>query len=89
MKTIIKAYHKHSDVLFYHKYEFNGPVCEKTRDKHGNLIAFKNSIGTYEVIGKRVSKEEYDAFIDLLNFKNLDGKEVEIEGIKYKITLIK
>ena len=82
MKTIIEVYHKNSEVLFYHKYEFNGSVYEKTRDKHGNLIAFKNSIGIYEVIGKRVSKEEYEAFIDLLKFKNLDGKKSEIEGRK-------
>jgi len=110
MKTILKAYHKHSDVLAYHKYESNGFLCEKTIDENGNIltyqnsngfsydctldensneIAFKNSNGFYQVKGKQVTKEKYEAFIDQLNSKNLDGKEVEIEGIKYKLTLIK
>jgi len=131
MKTIIKTYHKHSDIFAYHKYEdedlikektfdkkgniiayedsngysckytydengkplsyktSNGYSSKTTRDENGNKIAYKNSDGYYEVKGKRVTKEKYDAFIDLLNFKNLDGKEVEIEGRKYKLKLIK
>ena len=110
MKTILKAYHKHSDVVAYHKYEYNGVLHEYTYDENGNIltyqnsngfsydctldensneIAFKNSNGFYQVKGNKVTKEEYEAFIAQLNSKNLDGKEVEIEGRKYKLTLIK
>ena len=110
MKTILKTYHKHSDVVAYHKYENTGLIkertfdengylltykdssgysCKITRDENGYEIAYETSDGFYHVKGKQVTKEKYDAFIDLLNFKNLDGKEVEIEGIKYKLTLIK
>jgi len=110
MNTILKAYHKHSDVVAYHKYEYNGVLHEDTynengklltfkdatgysskftRDQKGNEIAYKNSTGLYKVKGEKVSKEEYEAFIDQLNSNNLDGKEAEIEGRKYKLTLIK
>jgi len=115
MKTIIKAYHKNSDVVAYHKYEdkfisTGVVICEETFDKNGNIltyknsngysekyirdesgtvIVYKNSYGYYRVKGKIVSKEEYEAFINQLNSKNLDGKEAVIEGRKYKLTLIK
>ena len=110
MKTIFKTYHKHSDVVAYHKYEYNGVLHEDTynengklltfkdatgysskftRDQKGNEIAYKNSTGLYKVKGKKVSKEEYETFIAQLNSTNLDGIEAEIEGRKYKLTLIK
>ena len=110
MNTILKAYHKHSDVVAYHKYEYNGVLHEDTYnengklltfkdatgysydctlDENGNEIAFKNSDGFYQVKGNKVTKEEYEAFIAQLNSNNLDGKEAEIEGRKYKLTLIK
>ena len=110
MKTILKTYHKHSDVVAYHKYEnkdlikertfdengnpltykdSSGYSCKYTRDENGYEIAYETSDGFYHVKGKQVTKEKYEAFIDQLNSKNLDGKEVEIEGIKYKLTLIK
>jgi len=131
MKTIIKAYHKNSDMVAYHKYELNNILCEYTfdengylltykdssgysceytydengnplsyktsdgysskitTDENGNKIAYKNSDGDYRVKGKQVTKEKYEAFIDLLNSKTLDGKEVEIKGTKYKLKLIK
>ena len=60
-----------------------------TTDENGNQIAYKNSNGYYNIKGKKVTKEEYESFINQLNYKNLDDKEVEIEGIKYKLTLIK
>ena len=110
MNTILKAYHKHSDVVAYHKYEYNGVLHEDTynengklltfkdatgysskftRDQKGNEIAYKNSTGLYKVKGEKVSKEEYETFIAQLNCVNLDDKEVEIEGIKYKLKFIK
>ena len=110
MKTILKAYHKNSDVVAYHKYEHNGMLCEYIYNENGkplnfknsngysyefiynengNKIAYKNSDSYYTVKGKIVSKEEYEAFINQLNSKNLDGKEAVIEGRKYKLTLIK
>jgi len=67
----------------------NGYSSKTTRDKNGNEVAFKNSNGYYNIKGKKVTKEEYESFINQLNYKNLDDKEVEIEGIKYKLTLIK
>jgi len=60
-----------------------------TRDQKGNEIAYKNSTGLYKVKGNRVSKEEYEAFINQLNSTNIDGEEVEIKGRKYKLKLIK
>ena len=94
MKTIIKAYHKNSNIVAYHKYEdkfiLTGVViCEETFDKNGNTLTYKNSNGFYHVKGKLVSKEEYESFINQLNSKNLDVIEAEIEGRKYKLKLIK
>ena len=115
MKTIIKAYHKNSDIVAYHKYEHKFistgvVICEETfdengkkltfensndysseytRDENGNIIAYKNSDGCYEVRRKRVTKEEYESFLTQLNSKDLDDKEAEIEGRKYKLKLIK
>ena len=131
MKIIFEAYHKHSDVLAYRKYELNGVLCEETfdenfniltykdssgysckytrdengnplsyktsdgysskttRDENGYEIAYETSDGFYHVKGKQVTKEEYESFIDQLNSTDLDGIEAEIEGIKYKLTLIK
>ena len=110
MKTILKAYHKHSDVVAYHKYENNDGLFERSYNKKGNLlyfkdpdgfsckytydengkgIAYKNSNDFYTVKGEVVTKEEYEAFINQLNSKNLDGIEAEIEGRKYKLKLIK
>ena len=110
MRTIIKAYHKNSDIVAYHKYEKKDLIKERTfdengylltfkdatgysydctLDENGNEIAFKNSDGFYQVKGNKVTKEEYEAFIAQLNSNNLDGKEAEIGGRKYKLTLIK
>jgi len=110
MKTIIKAYHKNSDMVAYHKYENKDLIKERTFDENGNLltykdssgysckytldengykIAYETSYGFYHVKGEEVTKEKYDAFIDQLNSTNLDGKEAEIEGTKYKLKLIK
>ena len=97
----VLAYRKYelNGVLCEYTYDENGkPLSYKTsdgysskttRDENGNEIAFKNSDGFYQVKGNKVTKEEYEAFIAQLNSNNLDGKEAEIEGRKYKLTLIK
>ena len=40
-----------------------GYSCKYTRDEQGNELAFKNSDPYYEVKGKKVRKEQYEAFI--------------------------
>ena|SRR6056297_3400977 len=97
----VLAYHKYESngILCEYTYDTygnritykgsNGYSFDCSRDKNGNVIAYKDSDGYYKVKGKRVSEKEYEAFIDQLNSTNLDGKEVEIEERKYKLTLIK
>jgi YD repeat-containing protein len=41
----------------------DGYTCERTYDEQGNKLTFKNSIGEYRIKGKRVTKEEFEAFI--------------------------
>jgi len=110
MKTIFKIYHKHSDVVAYHKYvdvdlikektfdengylltyeDSNGYSCKYTIDKNGEVTAFEDSDDFYKVKGEKVSKEEYESFINQLESVNLEDIKVEIEGRKYKLTLIK
>ncbi|HKL43817.1 MAG TPA: hypothetical protein VJ892_00895, partial [Candidatus Absconditabacterales bacterium] len=81
------TYDENGNILTYQN--SNGFSYDCTLDENSNEIAFKNSNGFYQVKGNKVTKEEYEAFIAQLNSNNLDGKEAEIEGRKYKLTLIK
>ena len=97
----VVAYHKFDSlgILYEHTFDENGYILTSknpfgsthkyTRDENGYEIACEDSNGYYEVKGKIVSKEKYQFFINQLNSKNLDGKEAEIEGRKYKLKLIK
>ena len=75
MKTILKTYHKQSDVVAYHKYELRGVLCEENYDENGKPLNFQNSDGySYEC-----TRDERG---HLLTYENSDG-------FSYKYTLDK
>ena len=39
---------------------------ERTYDENGNLLTYKNSDGDYEIKGRKVTKEEFEVFTNLL-----------------------
>jgi len=76
MKTILKTYHKNSDVIAYHKYEKKGVLHEYTSDKEGNPLSFKNSKGySYEFT--------HDKYGNVLAYKNSDGYSYEFTRDEY------
>ena len=64
MKTI-KYYHRNSDVAAYKKEIYDdGYWYERTYDENGNPLTFKNSEGYFGIRGRRVTKEEFEAFVN-------------------------
>ena len=64
MKTI-KYYHKNSDIVAYKKEVYgNGYWYERTYDENGNPLTFKNSEGYFGIRGRRVTKEEFEVFVN-------------------------
>ena len=65
-----------------------GFLCLYTRDEKGKQLAYKNSDGYYIVKGKKVTKEEYEAFIEELENPTKEYTYEELEtilGHKFKI----
>ena len=72
-----KAYHKNSDTLKYERVEYlDGYNYERTYNEQGQQLTFKNSSGYYAIKGKRVTKEEFEAFVN--------NDIIEVNGVKYK-----
>ena len=44
----------------------NGYWNERTYDENGNLLTYKNSDDDYEIKGRKVTKEEFEAFTNPL-----------------------
>ena len=79
-----------------HEYDSNGKLIHRKSsdgyetwyeyDSNGKLIHFKNSNGYetwYDSKGNRITKKEFDE----LN-SSCDGKIIEVDGKKYRLTLI-
>lgn len=64
MKTqTIVYYHKNSDKIAYKKlFGCKDFWCEYTYDDEGNEITYKNSNDVFLIQGKKVTKEEFEAF---------------------------
>ena len=80
------------DMIEYHpngnkSYEFktysDGFIQEATRDKNGYPLTYKNSRGYYEVKEKEVTQQEYEAFIN-----ELEKKQIKQQMKKYIINCI-
>src|SRR6056297_1023936 len=105
MKTIIKAYHKNSDVLAYRKYESGGILCEYIYNENGKPLNFVNSNGysceyTYNENGNRIAYKNSDGCYEIKSVGNEVTKEeyedfmnqlnpVNLDGKKVKIDGIK
>ena len=57
----IWTYDKHGNVLTYIASDPYWRV--RTRDSDGNQIAYSDSEGTFKILGRKVSEDEYDKFI--------------------------
>jgi hypothetical protein len=85
MKTEI-AYHKNSDVIKWKRITFSTGhfSCEYTYNEQGQEETFKNSSGHYEIKGKKVTREEFEAE----NYDRYDDLKysdiIELNGVKYK-----
>lgn len=44
-----------------------GYLAESTYDEKGNVLTYKNSNGLFELYGKQVTKEEFEAFTERLS----------------------
>ena len=63
MKTI-KYYHKNSNVVAYKKEIYDGYWYERTFDENGKPLTFENSEGYFGIRGRRVTKEEFESFVN-------------------------
>ena len=64
MKTI-KYYHRNSDVVAYKKEIYEDVYWyERTYDENGKPLTFENSEGYFGIRGRRVTKEEFESFIN-------------------------
>ena len=82
---VTKYYHKKSDIVAYEREELtNGYWYEYTYDDEGSELTFKNSDGLYVIKGKRVTKEEFEAFTNNLN-RPCVGKKVIVDGVEYEL----
>jgi hypothetical protein len=71
------AYHKNSDVIKWkRKTHSNGLSSEYTYNEQGEELTYKDSSGYYEIKCKKVTKEEFEAFVN--------DDIIEVKGIKYK-----
>ena len=62
---MIKYYHKNSDIVAYKKEVYgNGYWHERTYDENGNPLTFKNSECYFGIRGRRVTKEEFEVFVN-------------------------
>jgi hypothetical protein len=53
-----------------------GYYSELTFNEQGKISTYKDSNGTYRIKGKKVTKEEFDSFVN--------DEIIEVNGIKYK-----
>ena len=67
---IERTYDKKGNQLTYK--DSNKNWNERTYDKKGNELTFKDSNSNYEIKGRKVTKEEFEAFTNLLLSK-IDG----------------
>lgn len=57
---------------------------ESTYDKKGNRLTYKDTNGNFEIKGQRVTKEEFEEFINNQN-RPCVGKKVIVDGIEYEL----
>jgi len=82
---VTKYYHKNSDIVAYEREELTNGYCyEYTYDDEGSELTFENSDGLYVIKGKRVTKEEFEAFTNNLN-RPCVGKKVIVDGVEYEL----
>jgi hypothetical protein len=76
MKTE-KAYHKNSNVVKWKRITHsNGLSSEYTYNEQGEVLTYEDSSGYYEIKCKKVTKEEFEAFVN--------DDIIELNGVKYK-----
>jgi hypothetical protein len=72
-----KAYHKNSDVVKWKRMSTSsGYSFEWTYNEQGEELTYKHSDGYYAIKGKKVTKEEFEAFVN--------DEIIELNGVKYK-----
>ena len=59
----------------------DGYSWERTYDKKDNERTYKNSEGVYAIKGKKVTKEQFEAFIH----RPLVGKKIKVDDIEYEL----
>jgi len=47
MNTILKTYHKHSNIVSFHKYEEEGVIYEESFNENGETLTYKDSDGLF------------------------------------------
>jgi hypothetical protein len=62
----------------------SGFSSEYTRDDKGNELAYKNSLELYEIKGKKVTKEQYEEFINGVK-KHTMEELTKLLGYKFKL----
>jgi hypothetical protein len=68
------TYNKQGEVETYK--DSNGFSCEYTYNEQWEVLTYKNSDGYYAIKWKKVTKEEFEAFVN--------DDIIEVKGIKYK-----
>ena len=58
-----RTYDENGNILTFK--DSDGYCNERTYDENGKLLTFKNSKGKYEIKGKEVTKEEFEAFVNI------------------------
>ena len=79
-----REYDSHGDLTHYK--HSNGDERWYEYDSHGKLIHFKSSNGDeiwYDSNGTEITKKQFDK----LN-QSCDGKIIEVDGKKYRLTLV-
>jgi hypothetical protein len=69
--------HKNSHVVKWKRTTYSdGSSSERTYNEQGQEETYKDSNGYYAIKGKRLTKEEFDSFVN--------DEIIELNGIKYK-----